>query len=158
MISRYQVMDERGGDYPTLIGERGGRIPVIDPPPAGATAAESYNEGEHAYVDRCGVEHELAFAVVITGDSMEPRLSAGDTVIFVPALEEMGVQPCDNDIVFVRFTPGFRYDGHMVATFIFLGQDQYLLLKENRAYPPRHIKRKDIAQLAVAVQRRSDRF
>jgi SOS-response transcriptional repressor LexA len=140
-----------------------GMIPVINQPlasDAGEYEVECVlpDRAACACIDRCGVMHEQAFAVVIKGDSMQPRLHVGDTVIFVPALEEVGVQPRDNDIVFVWFDGESPDAGGMVATLIFLGLEHYLLLKENRAYPPRHVRRKEIRQLAVAVQRRSDRF
>lgn len=140
-----------------------GMIPVINQPRAAEAVDYEVqcvlpDRAACTCVDRCGVMHEQAFAVVIKGDSMQPRLHEGDTVIFVPALEEVGVQPRDNDIVFVWFAGESQDAGGMVATLIFLGLDHYLLLKENRAYPPRHVRRKEIRQLAVAVQRRSDQF
>lgn len=161
MISPYGVMSE-GVTYDSQpAANPGGKIPLlIDPSTALRYDGLSGDAGdrEAACVDRCGIEHELAFGLVMPDDSMEPRVRAGDTVIFVPALEEVGVLPTDNAIVFVRFTPASHHEGITVATFIFLGQDRYLLLKENRAYSPRHVRRDDIAQLAVAVQRRCDSF
>lgn len=140
----------------------GDGIPVINLAPAGTVtdyAEYGVDSGQgFMYVERGSIEDELAFAVQIVGDSMEPSLFQGDTLILspmtVPKPRAELVRGC---VVFVRFAEESPLDGCMIARW-HPGEDGTVTLaKDNPRYPPTVARPVDIQQLSVAVERRSKR-
>ena len=150
----------RGRRIDTSRGDPAGGIPVINRAPAGqAFDYEEYGIDSgigFEYLDRGGLDEDNLFAVVIIGDSMEPRLHEGDHVIFQHIDLEREPMVDDGDIVFVRFEPTFR-DGCMVAALRRLAAGHVRLQKFNPNYPHLDCRRGDLRQLAVAIERR-ERF
>ncbi len=141
----------------TARGDPGGGIPVINRAPAGHPIDyEEYGVDSgvgYEYLERGDLGPENLFAVVIVGDSMEPRLHEGDYVIFQSVDPERGPAVEDGDIVFVRFESTFR-EGCMVAALRRLAADHVRLQKFNPNYPHLDCRRRDLRQLAVAIERR----
>lgn len=133
-------------------------IAVINRAPAGAVIDyEEYgvDSGQgFEYVDRGDIQDDLAFAVIVVGDSMEPRLRDGDYVILSPCDPYKGdgkLEP--GKIVFVRFTEDAG-GGCTLARFYREHDGQIRLQKDNAAYAPIVCKREAIQSIAVAVERR----
>lgn len=89
-----------------------------------------------------------AFAARVHGDSMTPKYSEGDIVIFSPA-----AQPKDGDDCFVRFA-----DGHTTFKRAFFEQDEkgqqvIRLQPRNERYRPQVIPREEVAGLYKAIYR-----
>lgn len=140
-------------------------IPVINRAPAGTAHDYDHDQSAcaefhdaHEYIDRGGIDDPHAFAIVVVGDSMEPSLFEGDYVVFTPmSVPKPRAQVVDGVTVFVRFTPEAPKQGCLLARW--KKEDTKLLLtKDNTRYPPLAIDREDIAQLSVAVERRTRRI
>ncbi len=142
---------------PLTRGDPDRRIPVINQRPAGKIV--DYHEAGldsgvgFTYIGRGDLGGEDLFAVVITGDSMSPRLLEGDYVVFLPVLGNPGVKLADGDVVFVRFGPD-RGDGCTVAYYRLMPDGSICLEKHNPRYRPMTCRPEDLVQLAVAIQRR----
>lgn len=146
---------------PRVFAERG--IPVINRGPAGqvhpyeecfVTSGEGFE-----YLDWGNINDDLAFAVIITGKSMEPRLHEGDYVIFsqyhgVPK-PRAKLEP--GRVVYVRFAPESKHDGCTIARYQPAGNGAVMFVKDNPEYPPILARREEIEQLAVAIQVRTSR-
>lgn len=142
---------------------RGGPgIPVINRAPAGQVVdyeEHGLDTGQGLeYLDFGAVEAEHAFAVVVVGDSMEPRLRAGDYLVLVPCDPERPRpdQPRieDGSIVFVRFGPDAAHEGCALGRFYAQEGGKVRIAKDNPRYEGHLVDRAQIVQLAVAVERR----
>lgn len=140
-------------------------IPVINYGPAGNVIDydhSHYADGEFhdawQYVDRLGIDDELAFALIVVGDSMEPRIHAGDYLVFSPmTVPKPRAELKDGDVVFVRFTPESQHQGVTVARWFSGSGADVRLQKDNPRYPALTVPREEIAQLAVVIQLRTAR-
>ncbi len=136
-------------------------IPVINRASAGVVV--DYEEwgidsGQgFEYIDRGDIKDELAVALIIQGDSMEPTLREGDYVVFVPmGVPKPSVEPKPGMIVFVRFTPESGRQGGTVARWHPMGDGSMMTLtKDNPKYPPMSAINHEVEQMLVAIQRRS---
>lgn len=137
-------------------------IPVINRAPAGNVIDyEEYgvDSGQgFQYIDGLGVSDSLAFALIVVGDSMEPRIREGNFVIFSP-LDPEEARPDQaplkpGSVVFVRFATESDHDGCTIARFFPEDAGRLRLQKDNPKYPPIVCRREDVRQLAVAIQRR----
>ncbi len=143
----------------TVERTRGGRgIPIINRAPAGEVIDyEEYgvDSGQgYEYVDRGDVDDELAFGVVVVGNSMEPRLREGDYLILSycdPYRVDDKLQP--GKIVFVRFAEDWQ-SGCTLARFFLEADGRVRLQKDNAAYAPIICDRNAIQSMAVAIERR----
>lgn len=99
------------------------------------------------YVGCPDVQDRDAFAARVHGDSMSPKYSQGDIVIFSPA-----APPREGDDCFVRFE-----DGHTTFKRVFFetddGEPMIRLQPRNEKYKAQTIPAKDIAGLYRAVFR-----
>jgi len=126
-------------------------VPLINRVAAG-TLAEFTDLGYPArmadeYVRTLDVEDPDAFAARVTGDSMAPEYHEGDVVVFSPAQAAASGDDC-----FVRLEPDhettfkrafFEKDGR--------GREVVRLQAINPAYPPRVVRREEVAGLYPAV-------
>lgn len=150
--------DEQWRSFVPQRTKGGAGIPIINRAPAGNIIDyEEYgvDSGQgYEYVDRGDIQDDLAFGILVVGQSMEPKLREGDYVILTP---------CDKyrddgklvagKIVFVRFTQ--EYGGGCTLARFFVEDDGSIRLhKENPAYKPLYCNREDVQSVAVAVERR----
>jgi transcriptional regulator with XRE-family HTH domain len=145
-----------------------GKIPVINAAPAGLV--EDYEEwgtdsGQgYASIDRGDVEDELAFAAIIVGDSMNPTLHEGDTVVFAPLVSARDrSRLVDGKVTFVRFSQEAAAPrrGCTVGRFFWTDRTTgaFRLAKDNPRYPEvRAVMTPDqVARVSIAVELRSKR-
>jgi phage repressor protein C with HTH and peptisase S24 domain len=140
----------------------GSGIPVINQAPAGNVVNyEEYGvdsgQGFH-YIDSLGITDSLAFAVIVVGDSMEPKIHEGDYLVFSP-LDPEEPRPDQADlkpgsVVYVRFSVESDHDGCTIARYFPEDDGRIRLQKDNPKYRPIVCQREDIRQLAVGLQRR----
>jgi len=140
-----------------------GKIPVINRAPAGiAIDYEEYgvDSGQgHQYIDAVGIDDDLAFAVEVVGDSMEPALHEGDLVILSPlTVPQPKVKAVNGSIVFVRFTEESPQNGCTLARLRRLDDGRIELTKDNGAYQSVVVGTEEISQISVAVQRRTTKL
>ena len=135
-------------------------IPVINRAPAGQIINyEEYgvDSGQgYEYLDLGDINDNLAFSVVVVGDSMEPTLLNGDYLVLSPLdpYKPHEDRLKNGAIVFVRFTIEYNEGGCTLARF-FPGEDgQIRLQKDNPQYPPIVCRREDIQSMAIAIERR----
>jgi len=152
--------DEQWRDWIVTRSRGAPGIPVINRAPAGQVIDyEEYgvDSGQgYEYLDLGDINDNLAFAVVVVGDSMEPALSEGDYIVLSPLdpYKPHNDRLKNGAIVFVRFTIEYRESGCTLARF-FPGEDgQIRLQKDNPHYPPIICAREDIQSMAIAVERR----
>jgi transcriptional regulator with XRE-family HTH domain len=134
-------------------------ITVINRAPAGQIV--DYEEfgidsGQgYEYLDLGDINDNLAFAVVVVGDSMAPTLLEGDYLVVSPLdpYKPHNERLKNNAIVFVRFTIEHS-GGCMLARFFDDGDGKIRLQKDNPAYAPLNCDREDIQSMAIAVERR----
>ena len=135
-------------------------IPVINRAPAGLvvnyeeTMCDSQDGFE--YLDFGDVNDDLAFAVIVVGDSMEPDLRDGDKVVFTPikGVPKPRASLDEGKTVFVRFTPESRRDGCTIASWHQEKDGTIMLTKSNRKYKPIICQPIEIEQLSVAFELR----
>lgn len=145
---------------------RGPGIPVINRAPAGEII--DYEEfgvdsGQgYEYLDWDSVKDELAFAVVVIGDSMEPVLYDGDRAVFSPVLPNRRQPKLDDGaIVFVRFGPMAPKTGCTIARFFREPDGRARLSKDNPRYPPIYVpmdQESVVDRIAVCIERRTRRL
>jgi SOS-response transcriptional repressor LexA len=133
-------------------------IPVINKAPAGRVI--DFDECGpdtgigHWYIDREGITDPNAFAVVITGDSMNKTFKEGDFVIFLPCdpdghTHNGRVPVPDGHICYVRFAADSKHEGCTVAE-LWRGKDgKVKLVKENKKYSPMTVGAEEIASVAA---------
>lgn len=138
-------------------------IPVINRAPAGQIV--DYEEcgpdsGQgYEYLDFGQVDDDLAFAIIVVGDSMAPTIVEGDYVVFSPTgIPRPRVQLESGKVVFIRFGPDSSRPGCTIGRFQDLGGGKYLITKDNPKHKPIACDREELVQIAVAIERRSQRF
>lgn len=151
----------RGARVDRSVGSIG--IPVVNRAPAGMVIDyEEYgvDTGQgFTYIERGDVDDELAFAVIVVGDSMEPRLYAGDYLVLSPMTVPRPKAVLDTGkVVFVRFGPESRREGCCIAVYDGTDDGKVRFSKANARYKPFSVPREHIQQLAVAVDRRTKRI
>jgi phage repressor protein C with HTH and peptisase S24 domain len=137
-------------------------IPVINSAPAGRVIDYDhahYDEARtaHEYLPRGGIEDELAFAVSVVGDSMEPAIRDGDRVIvgpvFGPGDERARYRLTDGDCVFVRVGPDSKAPGVSLGRYYARGE-KVEIRKDNKKYKPITVDRGHITQLGLVLEMR----
>lgn len=125
------------------------RIPLLTRIPGGD--AVEWSDGDYPagfgeeFIDRGDVTDSNAFALIVDGDSMSPRINSGDIVIISPN------SPVTNrSIAAVAFGNGER----TLKTVIFLGDGKVLLKPENEKYEPILLDQKEIIFTWKVVERR----
>ncbi len=125
------------------------RIPLLTRIPGGD--AVEWSDGDYPagfgeeFIDRGDVTDSNAFALIVDGDSMSPRINSGDIVIISPN------SPVTNrSIAAVAFGNGER----TLKTIIFLSDGKVLLKPENEKYEPILLDQKEIIFTWKVVERR----
>jgi len=152
--------DEQWRDWQPARSRGGDGIPVINRAPAGLI--QNYEEygidsGQgYEYIDFGDITDQLAFAIVVVGDSMEPTLRENDTLVLSPIdpYKPHTDRLHNGAIVFVRFTVEFHGGGCTLARFYDESDSRVRLQKDNAKYPPIICNREGIQMMAVAVERR----
>ena len=136
-------------------------IPVVNRAPAGHVVAydhDDFAEGEYHnaahYIERGDLDDPLAFAVVVTGDSMNPILHDGDYAIFTPMhvpRPRATLKP--GDIVFVRLGPESEQEGCVIGYWFPEGK-RVSITKENAKYPPIVCEQDEIVRVARLIEHR----
>lgn len=161
-LTAQQWEDRWRASVPTR--SRGGNgIPVINRAPAGRVV--DYHEcgvdsGQGwEYLDWGNVKDDLAFAVIVTGDSMEDTLFEGDYLILSTMnMAKPRAKLEDGSVVFVRFTPESRHNGCTIARWHSSADGVVTLTKDNPQYRPISCSREEVEQLAVAIEKRTKRL
>lgn len=152
---RATKIDQSVGDP----GRRG--IPLINKAAAGRVVdyheCSMVDSGQGQwYVLRDGIEDPNAFAVIITGDSMEPFLTNGGVAYFAPMdtdglTHHKRIQIPEGHVVFVRFGPDAKHEGCTVARWFRKGEKMQLV-KDNKKYKPMVVKPEEILRMAALVR------
>jgi SOS-response transcriptional repressor LexA len=144
-----ELVDRSAGNVETITTNA---VPVINRVSAGYPrdfTDLSYPKGvADDYVGCPDVHDKDAFAARVHGDSMRPKYSEGDIVIFSPSLS-----PRDGDDCFVRFE-----DGHTTFKRVFFesgegGASVIRLQPRNEKYRPQVIPAEQVTGLYKAVYR-----
>ena len=153
-----------GSDHPVIVSEDGGSgtygstpnvtvppgskaryVPLLSWAQAGALDAAHLDEGyDYEGVISIDIADPRAFAVEIKGDSMTPRIGAGDRAIVCPSRE-----PRTGDTVIAR-----TLDGDVMYK-LFQSKDGgkiVVLSSWNPAFPPIEIPREEIAWIYPVKQ------
>ena len=107
------------------------RIPLLSKIPGGEPSV--WTDGEYPpgfaeeYISRGDVSDPNAFALIVEGDSMSPRINSGDIVIISPNSEVTS-----HSIAAVAIND----DDRTLKKVIFLNNDKVLLQPENDKYGP----------------------
>lgn len=129
---------------------RSAQIPVL-----GLVSAGPADRATKGTIDQGEVEDASAFALVVDGDSMEPWLSPGDYVVFLPAVDgPRRGSLTDGAVVLAEFRDSRR----IIARYFAMPNGTVALTKDNPAYPPTLHRPEEFERLAVAVERRSPLF
>lgn len=137
-------------------------IPVINKSPAGEIIDyHEANEGGTGigrfYIERGGITDPLAFAAIITGDSMTGELEEGDEAIFAPLrmdgtpISGGGPSLHDGEIVHARFTSESK-NGCTVAYFYKLGDGRIELRKKNPRCRGTICGPEELSQISVLME------
>jgi len=127
------------------------RIPLLSKIPGGLPVA--FTDGEYPagfgeeFIDRGDVTDPNAFALIVEGDSMSPRINSGDIVIISP----------NSDIVSRTVAAVALGDDRTLKTVLLLDNGKVLLKPENEAYDPIIVDRSEVAFIGRVVERR-ERF
>lgn len=127
------------------------RIPLLSKIPGGSPVA--FTDGEYPagigdeYVDRGTVTDPNAFALVVEGDSMSPRINSGDIVIISP-----NTPVTSRSIAAVALG-----ENRTLKTVLFIDDEKVLLKPENESYSPILVDRSRITFIGRVVERR-ERF
>jgi SOS-response transcriptional repressor LexA len=125
------------------------RIPLLTKIPGGDAA--EWLDGDYPagfgdeFIDRGETTDQNAFALLVEGDSMSPRINSGDIVIISP-----NAAITSRSIAAVGFGNGKR----TLKTVIFLDNDKVLLKPENDRYEPIVLDKRDILFTWKVVERR----
>ena len=142
-----------------------GGIPVLNAAPAGRVVDYDhahYDEHNTVYqhIERGGIMDELAYALSIVGDSMEPTLVEGDLVVFAPvqngAKERYKLK--DGDVVVVRIGPDAKEPGTTVGRYFAGKGDTIEIRKDNKKHKPIHVHREHVTQMGLALELRRSRL
>ncbi|MFC1551961.1 LexA family protein [Candidatus Latescibacterota bacterium] len=125
------------------------RIPLLSKIPGGAPVA--FTDGEYPvgfgeeFVDRGDVTDMNAFALIVDGDSMSPRINSGDIVIISP-----NAPVSSRCIAAVTI----RNEDHTLKRVIFLDKDKVLLQPENESFDPLVVDMTDVKIVGRVIERR----
>jgi SOS-response transcriptional repressor LexA len=125
------------------------RIPLLSKIPGGSPVA--WSDGEYPvgfgeeFLDRGEVIDPNAFALIVDGDSMSPRINSGDIVIISP-----------NSQVTNRSIAAVAIDGEerTLKTVVFLPNGKILLQPDNDNYSPLLVDEKHITFIGRVIERR----
>ncbi len=143
---------------------KGGRgIPVINRAPAGQVVDyEEYgvDSGQgFEYLDQGDLRGDHLFAVIVKGDSMESTIFEGDYIIFDPMDREFGGRGKQEfrpgSLCFVRFDPLTNDGGCTIVRVHPIPGESFLLTKDNPRHASMNVRRDQISQMAVGVERRT---
>jgi len=129
--------------------KRPDRIPLLSKIPGGDPVL--WTDGEYPagfgeeYLDRGDITDPNAYALLVDGDSMSPRINSGDVVIISPNT------PVLNRSIAVVAIKG---EERTLKTVIFLPNGKILLQPENPAYSPLVLNETEISLLGKVVERR----
>jgi hypothetical protein len=110
----------------------------------------------HWYVHRAGIEDPNAFAVIVTGNSMEPTLMEGAICIFSP-MDNDGhthfrrIKVEEGHIIFIRFSSDSRFEGCAIARWHRKGEKMELR-KDNKAHKGMSVEPEEVARIAALVR------
>jgi repressor LexA len=127
------------------------RIPLLSKIPGGQPVA--FTDGEYPvgfgeeFIDRGDVTDPNAFALIVEGDSMSPRINSGDIVIISP----------NSDIVTRTVAAVALGDDRTLKTVLLLDNGKVLLKPENESYDPIIVDRSEVHFIGRVVERR-ERF
>ena len=125
------------------------RIPLLSKIPGGAPVA--FTDGEYPvgfgeeFVDRGDVSDTNAFALIVDGDSMSPRINSGDIVIISPNAPV-------NSRCIAAVT--IRNEDHTLKRIIFLDKGKLLLQPENDSFDPLVVDMGDVKIIGRVIERR----
>jgi len=125
------------------------RLPLLSKIPGGFP--QSYTDGEFPagfgfeFIDRGDITDPNAFALIVDGDSMSPRINSGDIVIVSPNTEVVS-----RSIAAVTV----HNDEHTLKRIIFLDNGKILLQPENEHFDPEVLDPEDVRFIGRVVERR----
>ncbi len=128
---------------------RSNRIPIFFRIPGGDPAA--WTDGDYPagfgdeYIDRGDITDDNAFALIVEGDSMSPRINSGDIVIISPNT------PVEN-----RGIGAVSLDGgeRTLKRIIYLDNDSVLLQPENQNHAPMVCPKNRVSIIGKVIERR----
>jgi repressor LexA len=129
--------------------KRTDRIPLLSKIPGGDPVL--WTDGEYPagfgeeYLDRGDINDPNAYALIVDGDSMSPRINSGDVVIISP-----NTTVSSRSIAAVAI----RGEERTLKTVIFLPNGKILLQPENTAYEPLVLDENELSILGKVVERR----
>jgi SOS-response transcriptional repressor LexA len=129
--------------------KRPDRIPLLSKIPGGNPVA--WSDGEYPagfgeeFLDRGDVSDPNAFALMVDGDSMSPRINSGDIVIISP-----NTPVTNRSIAAVEI----NHEERTLKTVIFLQNGKILLQPENEKYPPLVLEEKQVDFIGRVIERR----
>lgn len=130
---------------------RPGRIPLLSKIPGGIPA--SFTDGGYPagfgdeYIDRGDITDPNAFALIVEGDSMAPRINSGDIVIISP----------NTPVLSKTIAAVSVNDEQTLKKVIFLENGTVLLQPENPKHEPLVYDRESVRFIGRVVERR-ERF
>ncbi len=125
------------------------RIPLLSKIPAGDPVL--WTDGEYPasfgdeYLDRGDVTDPNAYALIVDGDSMSPRINSGDIVIISPNT------PATNRSIAAVAIKG---EERTLKTVVYLPGQKVLLQPENTAFEPQVLEERDVVILGRVIERR----
>jgi SOS-response transcriptional repressor LexA len=125
------------------------RIPLLSKIPGGNPVA--WSDGEYPagfgeeFLDRGDVSDPNAFALIVDGDSMSPRINSGDIVIISP-----NTPVINRSIAAVAI----NHEERTLKTVIFLPKGKILLQPENEKYPPLVFEEEQVTFIGRVIERR----
>ncbi|MCE5249895.1 LexA family transcriptional regulator [bacterium] len=125
------------------------KVPLLSKIPAGIPA--EWTDGDYPvgfgeeFIDRGDVADPNAFALIVDGDSMSPRINSGDIVIISP-----NAPITNRSCAVVSVHEGDR----TLKTVIFLNNGKVILQPENDHYEPLVVDREKIKFIGRVVERR----
>jgi SOS-response transcriptional repressor LexA len=125
------------------------KIPLLSKIPAGDPVL--WTDGEYPayfgdeFLDRGEVNDPNAYALIVDGDSMSPRINSGDIVIISP-----------NTPVTTRSIAAVAINGEerTLKTVIFLPDNKILLQPENGMFEPKVLDQQKVTFLGRVIERR----
>ena len=125
------------------------RIPLLSKIPCGSPIALTDGEypagfGEE-FVDRGDITDPNAFALIVEGDSMSPRINSGDIVIISP-----NTPVISRSIAAVTI----HNEEHTLKRVIFIDTGKVLLQPENGTYDPLVLNKNDVKFIGRVIERR----
>lgn len=128
---------------------RPNRLPLLSKIPGGP--AIPFTDGEYPagfggeFIDRGDITDPNAFALIVEGDSMSPRINNGDIVIVSP-----------NARMISRAIAAVSYgeEERTLKRVVWLGNSKVLLQPENETYQPVVLDESDVRIIGRVVERR----